>query len=207
MGFESQGGLSALSTKSPGGFEFGVQGWMWGDPRPCSITFFLDNTAMVSDQYGRQIRRAVTNEGNEIHFADKPPDGSREGTIQPRPQYATHKQTLDALAAERIDWQAYAVQWVTKSNDRKYQGGLTRDQAAKLQVQRFGENCSQVTVTREIVYAGWPQLPYVELAKLSELPPTPIVELQKILDGDLRRDALKIWRERMEEAEAELSEE
>ena len=47
--------------------------------------------------------------------------------------------------------------------------------------------------------AGWPQLPYEDLAKLKELPPTPIEELAKIPDPKLRKDALRIKRE-VEEA-------
>ena len=48
---------------------------------------------------------------------------------------------------------------------------------------------------RTLTCAGWPQLPYAELKKLADLPPTPIDELRKIKDTDLRRDALKMRRE------------
>lgn len=86
---------------SPGGFMFGVQGWTWGEPRPRSITFFLDNTARVSDQHGRPIRGSVI-DNKEFRFAAGPPPndmipGSRN-------HLATHAQVIAALAADRIDW-------------------------------------------------------------------------------------------------------
>ena len=43
--------------------------------------------------------------------------------------------------------------------------------------------------------AGWPQLPYAQLKLLKELPPTPLDELRKIADAQLRKDALRIRRE------------
>lgn len=49
--------------------------------------------------------------------------------------------------------------------------------------------------------AGWPQLPYEQLKALKELPPTPLEELRKITDVDLRKDALRIRRE-VDEARA-----
>lgn len=72
--------------QSPGGFIFGVQGWTWGEQRPSSITFFLDGTAKVSDQWGRPIP-GVVKEGRAIYFAK-----------------CTHLQVLELLAEERIDW-------------------------------------------------------------------------------------------------------
>lgn len=135
--------------QSPGGFVFGVQGWTWGEPRPKSITFFLDNTAKVCDQHGRPIRGTVI-DNKEVRFASAPPKndelpGARAG-------YATHVQVISALEAERVDW---------KSLD-----------------------CS-----------GWPQLPYGELKKLPQLPPTPTEELRKIQDKQLRKDALRARQE------------
>lgn len=87
--------------KSPGGFVFGVQGWIWQPPRVTSITFFLDNTAKVSDQYGRPIHGTELN-GKKVLFAQQPPSiddapGSRKGL-------ATHAEVIAALWAERIDW-------------------------------------------------------------------------------------------------------
>lgn len=50
-------------------------------------------------------------------------------------------------------------------------------------------------------HAGWPQIPYEELKKLKELPPTPEDELKKIADPNLRRDALRAKREAAAEQE------
>lgn len=136
--------------QSPGGFVFGVQGFSWGEPRPKSITFFLDGTAKVSDQHGRPIPGIVTEDNKKILFAQSPPkNDDLPGT---RAKFANHAQTIAALAAERIEWTT-------------------------------------------LVCAGWPQLPYAELKKLPELPPTPLEELRKIRDPDLRRDALRARRE------------
>ena len=87
---------------SPGGFVFGVQGWVWGEPRPRAITFFLDNTAKVSDQYGRPIRGALI-DNKEVKFAPEPPklDGTDANS---RGIYATHLQVIAALEVERVDW-------------------------------------------------------------------------------------------------------
>ena len=73
--------------QSPGGFVFGVQGWVWGEQRPTSITFFLDGTCLVSDQHGRPVKGTVNKEGRPLHFAG-----------------CTHAQVIAALAEERIDW-------------------------------------------------------------------------------------------------------
>mgnify|MGYP001612654436 CR=1 FL=1 len=80
-----------------------MQGWDWGEPRPKTITFFIGcggeccsragetcphhGSAKVCDQHGRPIRGAVVN-NKEVVFAT-----------------ATHAQVIDALTAERIDWQ------------------------------------------------------------------------------------------------------
>ena len=187
--FESQGGERGFSAKSPGGFEFGVQGWTWGDPIPKSITFFTDNTAVVADQYGRHIRGALLSNGIEVRFADRPPDGSKEGSVVPRPEYATHEQVLQALKAEGIDWLAYEVRWLVQSGP-KSRGGLTLRQAQELQVKVVKEGARQVTMDRAVSCAGWPQLPYEELKKLPEVPPTPAEELRSsiaMLTGDTLR--------------------
>ena len=161
-GFGSSDGDFSGGIRSPGGFAFGVTGWMWAEPRPVAITFFLDGTAKVSDQYGRRIKGTVV-DGKEVVFADGPPAhddppggryvvvGNKKELVRP----ATHAQVVRALAAERVDWQ-------------------------------------------KLSWAGWPQLPYEELAALSELPPTPLEELRKIRDGDLRRAAIRARRERDE---------
>lgn len=189
MPFEGQG--SDGSATSPGGFSFGVQGFQYGEPRPCAITFFLDGSAMVTDQYGRPIRRAVTPEGLELRFADAAPDAHEDGAIVPRPQFATHKQTLDALAAERIDWLAYSVTYKDRSGQRRVLTGLQHKQAHERKAKLSADGNTSVVVARSIACAGWPQLPYDDLRKMPELPTTPVEELLKIRDPMLRKDALR----------------
>lgn len=87
--------------ESPGGFVFGVQGWSWGEPRPTSITFFLDGTAKVSDQHGRPIRGTVV-DNKEVLFAHGPPKA--DDPPGSRSKYASHAQVLAALQAELVDW-------------------------------------------------------------------------------------------------------
>lgn len=186
-------------------FEFGVQGWTWGDPVPKSITFFLDNTAAVCDQYGRHVRKAVLDSGAEVVFAGSPPDASKEGTIVPRPHLATHAQVIAALRAEGINWMAYEVRHLTV-NGPKLKGNLTLEQAQELQIKMIKEGAKQVSMERSVACAGWPQLPYEELKKLPEVPPTPIEELQKIKDPKLRKDALKFRAEATAAVEMELQE-
>mgnify|MGYP001571590047 CR=1 FL=1 len=48
---------------------------------------------------------------------------------------------------------------------------------------------------QSLSWAGWPQLPYEALKKLPMLPPTPLEELRKITDPQVRRDALRARRE------------
>ena len=49
---------------------------------------------------------------------------------------------------------------------------------------------------RSLNCAGWPQLPYAKLKELGDnIPPTPIEELRKIKNAELRKDALRIRRE------------
>lgn len=175
-------------------FEFGVQGWSYGDPKPTSITFFLDNTAMVCDQYGRQIRRAVQ-DGVELRFADTPPLADRDGGVMLRPQFATHAQVIDALQAEHIDWLAYEVRYRARDNRHNIRSGLKLADAIKLQSRLMQEGASQVTIGRTVACAGWPQLSYAKLKELPEIPPTPAEELRKIRDSQLRKDALRIRHE------------
>lgn len=54
--------------------------------------------------------------------------------------------------------------------------------------------------------AGWPQLPYEKLKLLKKIPVTPIKDLKKIPDKELRRAAIKLRREANEAREAELRE-
>lgn len=204
MAFEGQGGDSWMG-RSPGGFEFGIQGWTYGQPVPRSITFFLDGSAMVCDQYGRYIRRAITASGAEVAFADSPPEASREGRVVPRPQFASHAQVLAALAEERIDWQAYEVHYRARNGSVITRGGLTLKGASELQLKLVKEGHTQVVMDRTIVSAGWPQLPYEQLKGLHELPPTPLEELRKIPDPALRKDALRVRREADEAREREFA--
>jgi hypothetical protein len=74
---------------------------MWGEARPVTITFFLDNTAMVADQYGRPIRGTIVN-NKEVFFAMEAPQS--DDTPTTRAKLATHAQTIAALTAERVDW-------------------------------------------------------------------------------------------------------
>lgn len=97
-------GFGQFGQVSPGGFVFGVQGHVWADPVPRCITFFLDNTAKVSDQYGRPIK-GTNIDGKEVLFAkEAPPQGNPPAPAPERKKYATHAQVIEALAKERIDW-------------------------------------------------------------------------------------------------------
>ncbi len=92
-------------TTSPGGFEFGVQGFVWSDPKPMGITFFLDGTAVVRDQYGRPVRGAMLADGTKLEFATTAPelpDGRPAAQLK---RLATHAQVIAAITEERIDWQ------------------------------------------------------------------------------------------------------
>jgi hypothetical protein len=203
MVFEGQGQDSWRGT-SPGGFEFGIQGFTYGPPVLKSITFFLDGSCMVCDQYGRHIRCAVLADGSEVRFADRPPDGSKENVYAPRAQFANHERVLKALAAERIDWLSYEVKWRDKSGRQITKSGLTAAKAAEIQTKVLQDGCSSVLMDRTINCAGWPQLPYEELKKLPELPPTPEEDLRRIVDPDMRRAALRIRREVDESRAKEL---
>ncbi len=145
------------TPESPGGFVFGPQGWNWGTQKPKSITFFLDGTAKVSDQWGRPIKGTVDSNQKKVDFAEGPPTGDetdmwKAGIPTKRTKLATHAQVIAALESEGIKWQ-------------------------------------------ELVWAGFPQLPYEELKKIKSFPATPIKELRKIRDRDLRKAALKARRE------------
>lgn len=136
---------------------FGVQGWTWGDPKPTSITFFLDGTCKVSDQHGRPIKGTFV-DNKEVRFADSAPIADHSGDVIPRTQFATHEQVIAALVVERVDW-------------------------------------------HKLTSAGWPQLKYEALRELppGRVPRTPIEELKKIRDPQLRKDALRFRREMDEE--------
>ncbi len=90
------------SAESPGGFVFGPQGWTWGQPIPKTITFFLDGTAKVSDQFGRPIKGVVGQNNRAILFAPSPP--GNDDHPDARREYANHQQTIAALEHEKVDW-------------------------------------------------------------------------------------------------------
>jgi hypothetical protein len=180
VAFRAQGGYPGGLQTSPGGFEFGVQGWNWPEPQPRGITFYLDGTASVFDQFGRAIRGAMMPDGREVRFATCPPPAqfnasenkvleALEGgppitdprVLLDRKSFATHAQVVKALAEERIDW------WT-------------------LQV------------------SGWPQLPYEDLKKAPRLMLSPLEELEKIRDPQLRRDALRVYYEYRAERDLEV---
>lgn len=215
MPFESDSQYPTGSTVSPGGFEFGVQGWSLGQPTPKSITFFTDGSAMVCDQYGRPIRCSVLGD-KVVNFADRPPDGSQDGLVTPRPQFATHAQLIAILAAEGLNWLGHQVQWRTSAGALRTKKGLTAEAAAKEQKNLLDSGNSQVIVTREIACAGWPQLKYEELKKLptSALPPVMmdrngytsyLDNLSKIPDPSLRKDALRYYKELYEAGIQEMN--
>lgn len=195
---------------SPGGFTLGDDGRCFGsDYRyapsvPKSITFYLDNTAMVADQYGRPMRGVITAEGKTVLFADRPPDGDREGVVIPRSQFSPHAQVVAALTAEGFDWLAYEVRYVANDGRQRTSPNLTLEKANELMEKMASSGTQKVGVFRMIACAGFPQLPYDLLKKLPELPPTPYEELRKIRDSKLRQDALKARRERDEQREKEL---
>lgn len=214
MPFESDQYLTG-QTVSPGGFEFGVQGWSPGQPIPKSITFFLDGSAMVADQYGRPIKCSLMGD-KEIRFADNPPQGNHEGLVPPRPQFATHAQVIAALADEGLNWLAYQVRWTSKSGRQGVRNNLSLEAATKVQTTLMSDGNTNVILAREIVTAGWPQLPYDELKKLpaSALPPIipdgsmsdPYLEsLRKIPDPILRKDAIRFRQEMYSSSLKELA--
>lgn len=151
------------SPESPGGFVFGNQSWHWGEPKARGITFFLDNTAKVSDQHGRPIPGQLdTNTNRTVLFAKGPPEfDPLPHVIKERKKCGTHAQVIAALVAEGIDWQSLTL-------------------------------------------SGWPQLPYEELKKLRVVPNTPIRELRKIPDIELRRAALRVRKEADEARRREM---
>lgn len=157
-------------SRSPGGFVFGIQGWVWQPPKVSGITFFLDNTAKVSDQYGRPIKGTII-DGKEVLFAQGPPDDN-EGP-NARKKFANHSQVIKALAAEHVKW-------------------------------------------NEITWSGWPQIPYDELKKMTEMP-WPFDDEHTtnkkggcacirccIKDPQLRKDAIRLRREQEEKIAEEL---
>lgn len=90
-------------VESPGGFVFGMQGFNWGEQKVTSITFFIDNTVKVCDQYGRPIKGIELAPNKQVLFARQPP--SPDDKPDARKGLCTHKEAIAALSHERIDWQ------------------------------------------------------------------------------------------------------
>jgi hypothetical protein len=90
---------------SPGGFCFGLENFTWPEPVPCAITWYLDGTASVFDQFGRPIKGFVTSDGREVLLADRPPE-HQQATLKIRrtEKFCTHLQAVQALEAEEVDW-------------------------------------------------------------------------------------------------------
>ena len=194
--FEGNGVESGFARSPDGRYEFGLQGFVFNNPFPTSITFWLDNTCTIIDQYGRAILRAVSMEGVEVKFAPSGPE-AQQGTerslpFPARPEYATHKQSLAALEFEGIDWLAYVVRWRDKTGKTQVSGKTSLEKAEQFRERQIKNGIELIQILRAVTSSGWPQLTYDELKKLPELPPTPIEELQKIRDPQLRKDALRI---------------
>lgn len=189
MAFEGDGNNGG-GIVSPGGFEFGMVGWQYAQPIPHSITFYTDGSCQVSDQYGRPIRYASMPDGRTHRLADSPPDASKDGEVVPRPQFASHAEVIDALAAHHIDWTTYTVRY-RQSGSNRVLDRLTKDKAEEFAAKVAKSGATHISVGRSISCAGWPQLPYEELVKLPELPPTPAEELLKIRDPELRSAAFR----------------
>ena len=181
-----QDNLIGGMQESPGGFMFGVQGWDWGPQRPSAVTFFLNGTAKVSDQHGRPIKGVVNPETQVATLFDQ----------------CTHAQTVAALMGERVDvigeMNAVGTPCNTCKGKRQVQGG-------KWCPACHHKASAESTGLRPcLIVSGWPQLPYKELQRLKTLPQTPIEELRKIKNAELRKDALRIRREHDEAREKEL---
>jgi hypothetical protein len=162
---------------SPGGFVFGVQGWTWGDQRAESITFLINGTARICDQHGRLFKVLQRQDGTVLDLGQM-----------------THVQIIEVLAEERIN----LVEEMNKhgkpcprcKGTKLESGGSRPCQAC------YHKNSNTSTgLARCLTVAGWPQVPYDMLKKIVNLPPTPIEELRKIRDPQLRKDALRMRRE------------
>lgn len=195
------GGHEGNGIQSPGGFEFGVQGWNWGTPIPNSVTFFIDGTAMVCDQHGRPIKGAIlSSTGKEVLFAPAPPAGSREGIVTPRPWLANHEQVIAALMEEKIDVIDHMNSAGTACTRCQGQGKYGNERCRL---------CKGSGIKQTVQCAGWPQIPYDQLTKLKNLPKSADEDIAKISDPKLRRDAMRIRRERgaeFEKTQKELQE-
>jgi hypothetical protein len=149
-----------------------------------AVTFFLNGSAKVSDQHGRPIKGFVSKEGNPIYF-----------------DRCTHQQVVEGLAGEGID--VIAEMNKTGTPCKVCKGNRTANNKW-CQACYHKDSGESTGLSSTLKCAGWPQLRYDMLKKIKELPPTPIEELRKIKDPDLRKDALKIRRELDESRDKEL---
>lgn len=185
-------------TISPGGFEFGLQGFAPGEPKVTSVTFYNDGTALVADQHGFPIRGILLDNGKEVRFAMSPPIADKQEII-PRPHLATHAQVYEALQKDLgID----LIDHMNKAGE-----SCGRCKGSKVFGNGACPTCKGTGVLQVITCAGWPQLPYEVLKRLKELPPAHTEELRRIRDDRMRKDALLIRRERNEIRSKELAEE
>jgi len=192
---------------SPGGFEFGVTGWVWPAPVPSSVTFYLDNTASVFDQHGRPIRGAILQNGKEVRFATAPPRADDSDLVL-RGTYGTHAEVVEALLEEKIDLIQEMNNVGSPCPQCKGTGRAGDKQCAKCR----GSGKKQV-----IACAGWPQLTYDQLKRLNRInwpfDNTHNARIGQrcgcvncsIKDPALRKDALRARREADEIREKEMA--
>ncbi len=165
---------------SPGGFVFGLQGFTWGRQEPKSLTFFLNNTCMVCDQWGRPIKGASV-DGKEVWFAPRPPiqDDPIPGHIihnRAKVRLATHAEAIAALAYERIDWQTLTCAGFPQ---------LPYAELKKIKVMPF-----------------WPFSPTHDPAPTAGVFCTCV--RCSITDPSIRKDAMRLYAEGKEAREAEM---
>jgi hypothetical protein len=191
---------------SPGGFEFGVTGWRWPYPVPSSVTFYLDNTASVFDQFGRPIKGVVLPDGKAIRFATTPPkaDGCDSNL---RKIFASHKDVVSVLMGEHIDLIQEMNEVGSPCPSCKGTGNHSNVHC---------QQCHGTGRRTTVVCSGWPQLPYDQLKQLNKME-WPFDKEHKvgnqrcgcvscnIQDPALRKDALKMRREIEEKYAKEMA--
>jgi hypothetical protein len=179
---------------SPGGFEFGVTGWRWAAPIPSSVTFYLDGTASVFDQYGRPIKGVVLPNGKECKFATTPPKADDSDVVL-RKQFATHAEVVEIMLSEKVDL-IQEMNSVGTPCPRCKGTGKTGE--------RHCAACQGTGKRQTIVCSGWPQLPYEQLKRIHNImwPFDRVHDSRSgqrcgcincsIPDAALRKDALRI---------------
>ena len=172
---------------------------------PSSVTFYLDNTASVFDQYGRPIKGVVLPDGKAIKFATTPPKAD-DCDINLRKSFASHKEVVDIMLTERIDLIQEMNETGAPCPSCKGAGHHNN-----VKCQRCRGNGRRNT----IVCSGWPQLPYEQLKKIKRMQwPFDAAHTQgnqrcgcvacNIHDPALRKDALRMKREMDEVCEKEM---